>query len=96
MAAANRSGRSVMARPTKMPPALLPWMASLAADVYRWAINHSAHAIPKSGRPELTAPHFAFMSTQGLLMLIDAPAWVAKAALSLLGSPKSESCLSLR
>jgi hypothetical protein len=32
-AAANRSGRSVIARPTKMPPALPPLIASRCGEV---------------------------------------------------------------
>ena len=44
-AAPNRSGRSVIARPTKMPPALPPMIESLSVDVHLFATSHSAHAI---------------------------------------------------
>src|SRR5436190_22281559 len=44
-AAPKRSGRSVIARPTKMPPALPPMIESLSVDVHLFATSHSAHAI---------------------------------------------------
>src|SRR4029450_3765130 len=44
-AAPKSSGRSVIERPTKMPPALPPMIDSFAGDVYLLAISHSAHAI---------------------------------------------------
>ena len=43
-AAANSSGRSVIARPTRMPPALPPLMPSLAGVVHPSAIRYSAQA----------------------------------------------------
>ena len=45
IAAPKRSGRSVIDRPTKMPPALPPMIASFGGDVYLCATSHSAHAI---------------------------------------------------
>src|SRR3954471_17939740 len=43
--AAKRSGRSVIARPTRMPPALRPMMPSRALVVYFCAIRYSAAAM---------------------------------------------------
>jgi len=42
---ANRSGRSGIASPTRMPPALPPQIASFEGWVQRWAISHSAQAM---------------------------------------------------
>ena len=44
-AAPKSSGRSVIARPTKMPPGAAALIASFAGDVYLFATSHSAHAI---------------------------------------------------
>src|SRR5689334_25048898 len=45
IAAPNSSGRSVIERPTNMPPALPPQIASLGDEVYLLAISHSAQAM---------------------------------------------------
>src|SRR5579863_1197964 len=45
IAAANRLGRSVMDRPTVMPPALPPIIARREEDVYLRSIRYSAQAI---------------------------------------------------
>ena len=44
-ATAKRSGRSVIALPTRMPPALAPLMASRVGEVYFSAIRYSATAM---------------------------------------------------
>src|SRR5215472_18237656 len=47
-AAPNKSGRSVIERPTKMPPALPPMIESLGVELYLCSISHSAQAIASS------------------------------------------------
>jgi hypothetical protein len=47
-AAPKRSGRSVIARPTKMPPALPPMIAIFGAEVYLCATSHSPQAMASS------------------------------------------------
>ena len=45
MATANKSGRSVMALPIKMPPALVPSPISFFAEVYPLLIKYSPQEI---------------------------------------------------
>src|SRR4030095_11993069 len=59
-AAPKSSGRSVIERPTKIPPALPPMIDSFAGEVYLFAISHSAHAMA---------------SRQVLCLVVLYPAW---------------------